>query len=342
MRHTVRAYLSRPAVALPAHKMDNAEVISRVKASFKGSASAWGLVHAGLIRVFEQCGSEHRYIELDPTVGVAEYAARAASRCLRAHGMAPADVDLVIYAGIAREYFEPATAMEVAARLGATTAHAFDVTSACAGQLEAICIARAFLSTQPHLRTVLICSGELTRSFLSFEIQSLLELKTKAAGMTIGNAAAAWLLRREPWEDGCAELVEMQSMSRPEHWQLCRAPIDGPFTSNSHELFKLAREVPPELRRVLGLADWQVEDVDHFVFHQPSNLMVRKVIVDLGADPDKAVLTHHLYGNTASTSVALAMHHLLETRAVGHGERLVLSTAGAGFSMVTALGQWVV
>mgnify|MGYP001066252687 CR=1 FL=1 len=35
-------------------------------------------------------------------------------------------LDLLIYGGIAREYFEPATAMEIASKLGTGPIHAFD------------------------------------------------------------------------------------------------------------------------------------------------------------------------------------------------------------------------
>ncbi len=334
-------YLSRPGVVLPADRLDNAEVIRQVKAGYGGDPHMWPMVEAAVGAVFEKCNSRYRHIETDPTVDPGEYAARAARACLEASSVEPEELDLLIYSGIARVYFEPATAMEVAARLGVEEIHAFDVTSACVGQLEAIGVASAYLHMYPHYRTALVASGELTRSFLGYDIQSLQDLETKAAGLTIGNAGSAWLLRREPFEGGCVRLVAMDNHSLPQHWELCQAPIDGTFTSRSRELFALNVHVPPTISRVLRSVGWSPSEVEHFVFHQPSEHMVKKVLEGLGVEPSRALLTHSLYGNTSSTTVALTMARLLETGRLETGDKLCMASAAAGFSMVTALGEWL-
>jgi 3-oxoacyl-[acyl-carrier-protein] synthase-3 len=52
------------------------------------------------------------------------------------------------------------------------------------------------------------------------------------------------------------------------------------------------------------------------------------------------VYSHHLYGNTASASVAVTLDLLLRERAVRSGDKLVLGSAAAGFSMVMLTGRW--
>ena len=108
------------------------------------------------------------------------------------------EVDLVIGGGIARQYFEPSTAMEVAAKLGLKRTHAFDVTAACVGHLEAIQAAAGYLTLHDNYRTALMFTSELSGPFLSYEIQTVRDLQMKTAGLTIGNAAACVLLRRSP------------------------------------------------------------------------------------------------------------------------------------------------
>lgn len=335
-----KLYLSRPAVTLPGKRIGNDELIAQLRAEYLGSESDLPLIERVIQRTFEQCGSQYRYIETDRNRRVADYAARAARACLEANDISTAEIDLLINGGIAREYFEPATAMEVASNLGIETIHAFDVTSACAGLMEAIHIAGAYLNLYEWMKMALVCSAELTREFLSTVIHSVDELVSKVAGLTIGNAAAAWLVGRKPFPGGCLRLLAMRNYSLPQNWHLCHAPIDGTFTSLAGELFKLNVYVAPELRRMLEAVHWSMDEVDHYVFHQPSEKMVRKVLEDLGADPGKAVYTHHLYGNTSSTTVALAMNQLLKEREVKHGQKLLLSTAASGFTMVTAAGVW--
>jgi len=85
---------------------------------------------------------------------------------------------------------------------------------------------------------------------------------------------------------------------------------------------------------------WIVGDVDHFVFHQPSESVLLGVFDELGVDRNKGLLTHHLYANTVSTTVSLTMNELLKQGAVRSGDKLVLGTAAVGFSMVSLAGIW--
>ncbi len=333
-------YLSKPSVVLPDQKVDNDDLLDQIRSNYKGPPEDMRFIEGVIRRTFRLCGSQYRYMEQDPDVRVADYATRAAKACLGANNVAADEVDLLINGSIAREYFEPATAMEVAANLGIKEVHAFDVTSACAGQLEAIQIACAYLNMYDHMETALVCSAELTRTFISHEFNSIEELQLKVAGLTIGNAASAWLIRKESFASGCIRLMGMKNYSLPEYWHLCQAPINGSFTSVAGELFKLNSHCAPELERVLEQLEWTVDDVDHFVFHQPSEKMVRKIILDIGADPKKAIYCHHLYGNTSSTTVALAMNQLINERKLEPYQKLVLATAASGFTIVTAAGEW--
>ena len=140
-------YLSKPGVTLPATRVDNAEIIRRVRAGFKGSADEFASIASAIEHVFGLCKTQVRYLEPDERPGiVADYAVAAAKDCLEVNGVSLDEVDLVICGGIARQYFEPATAMEVAAKLGLKRTHAFDVTAACVGHLEAIQTAAGYLA----------------------------------------------------------------------------------------------------------------------------------------------------------------------------------------------------
>ncbi len=333
-------YLSRPGVRFPGTLVDNAEVLRRVRAEYRGPDGEWPRLEAAIEHVFGLCKSKTRYLAAADDSAVAEYAVAAAERCLEVNQTSLDEVDLVICGGIARRYFEPATAMEVAARLGLKHTHAMDVTAACVGHLEALQAAAGYLSVHDDYRTALVCTAELSGTFLSYDIQSTRDLRTKAAGLTVGNAAACWLLRRKPWPLGGVRLNAIGTHTVPHHWDLCQVPIDGKLVSSSVELMRLGKLIPPLLCERFAQIGWRAEEVDHYVFHQPSELMVRQIIADTGADPERGVYTHSLYGNTASASVAVTFDHLLETRRVAAGDKLALGSAAAGFSVVVATGEW--
>jgi 3-oxoacyl-[acyl-carrier-protein] synthase III len=333
-------YLSKPGVSFPTTRVDNAEILRRVREHYRGSEEAWHTLESAIEHVFGLCKTRHRYLEPDESARVADYAVAAAKHCLEVNQTSLDEVDLVICGGIARQYFEPATAMEVAAKLGLRRTHAFDVTAACVGHLEAVQTAAAYLSLHSSYRTALVCTSELSGHFLSYDIQSVADLHKKAAGLTIGNAAACVLLRREPWPGGCIRLLGIDTHAMPAHWALCQVPIDGTLVSSSVELMRLGKVIPPLLRDDLAAVGWSPSDVAHFVFHQPSEIMVRTIIQDLGADPKKAIYSHPLYGNTASASVGVTFNLMLEERDVRAGDKIVLGSAAAGFAVVVATGEW--
>ena len=332
--------VSRPATIIPDAAVDNDTVMSLVRESFRGPPSEWDLIEQSIRYVFDRCNTKMRYLDEDPSLSPGEFASRAAAACLHENGVAATDIDLLIYGGIARDAFEPATAAEVAGRLGAKPLHAMDVTCACAGLIEALHVATGYFAIHDEIQTALICAGELTRDRISYDMQSLEDVTLGVAGLTLGNAAAALLVSREPLPPGSARLVGLTHKTLSEHWALCRAPVDGRFTSHSKELFALGANAPPEIRRLLADVGWSPEDVDHYAFHQPSERALERVLAELGARPQACVHTHSLFGNTASTSWAVALDYHLRNGTVGAGDKIVVASAAAGFTIVSAAAVW--
>ena len=336
-------YLSKPGVHLPAVRVDNAEIIRRVRARLQGHGRR--VRHRSRRRSSTSSGCARRrsrYLEPDERPGiVADYAVAAAKDCLEVNDVSLDEVDLVICGSIARQYFEPATAMEVAAKLGLKRTHAFDVTAACVGHLEAIQTAAGYLALHDNYRTALVCTSELSGPFLSYDIQNVRDLQMKTAGLTIGNAAACMLLRRKPFPSGGIRLKAINTFTAPDHWHLCQVPIGGTLVSSSVELMRLGKYIPPWVKERLGALGLTAER------HRPLHLSPAER--DHGAQdprrtsasiPSKGVYTHALYGNTASASIGVTYRQLLEERRVkrrrqagarqrrgrlldGHGDRRV-------------------
>src|SRR5258706_22923 len=81
--------------------------------------------------------AERRWWE--PNFSVSEGAIGAARKSLQNSNVAPNDIDVLIYAGVCREQFEPATACKVAAGVGVSPgAFVYDVSNACLGVLNGI------------------------------------------------------------------------------------------------------------------------------------------------------------------------------------------------------------
>lgn len=334
-----RLFFSRPATVLPQDAVDNEMVLSQIRENFNGPAADWQPIELAIRYVFDRCNTKVRYLT-DDILSPGEFAAQAAQNCLDENGVAAAELDMVIYGGIARDAFEPATAAEVAGRIGARPLHVLDVTCACAGLIEALHAAAGYFALHDDIRTALICAGEITRDRLGYEMQSLQDVALGVAGLTIGNAAAAFLVTRDPLPTGGARVTGFLHKTLPDHWSICRAPVEGHFTSDAKELFALSIHVVPELRRLIDDAGWTPEEVDHYAFHQPSESALERVLAELGAKPQACIHTHALYGNTSSTAWVLALDHRLRNGTVEPGDKITIGSAAAGFTVVGATAVW--
>ncbi len=333
-------YLSAPAVVLPGRKVGNDELLSRVRRAFRGPEAEWADVERRIRFVWKQCGSKERWLAEEQSRPVADHAVRAAQACLSAQGVTAETIDAVLYGGIPREYFEPATAAEIAAKLGAKRAAVYDVASACAGFLLGIHAWVGHAAVDEGVRTGLVTCADLTADRLSYDVQKPEDLELLAAGLTIGNAAAAVLLSRSPLRS-CGRIVAMLVESLPEHHALTRAPVDGHFTCRSTELFGLAKHVPEHVGRLLGRAGWAAQDVAWIASHQPSERLLREVARKIGVDPARVPSVHDRYGNAASSSVPLALDAIVREKGLRTGDKIVLSTQAAGFVMCSLAVEWV-
>ena len=116
----------------------------------------------------------------DPGFKVSEGAAEAGRKALAASTASPADIGMLIYAGVCRDNLEPATACAVADALGIPPeAQVYDVSNACLGVLNGmIHIANAIELGQ--IRAGLVVSCETAREIVDITIDRLLKLQDMA------------------------------------------------------------------------------------------------------------------------------------------------------------------
>lgn len=156
-------------------------------------------------------------------------AVAAAKRALSQSNVVARDVEILIYAGVCREHFEPATACSVAAELGISQdAHVFDISNACLGVLNGI-IDIANRIELGQIRAGMVVSCESAREIVEITIDRMLKEKSmevftsSLATLTGGSGAAAVLLT-----DGSFSKSERRKLlggvtkAAPEHHKLCR------------------------------------------------------------------------------------------------------------------------
>lgn len=156
-------------------------------------------------------------------------AAVAGRKAMQQSNVVAKDIEALIYTGVCRENFEPATACAVAAQLGVSAdAYIYDISNACVGVLNGI-IDIANRIELKQIRAGLVVSCESSREIVDIMIQRMLEEKTmdrftsSLATLTGGSGAAAVLLTDGSFDNpACHRLIGEATKSAPEHHRLCR------------------------------------------------------------------------------------------------------------------------
>lgn len=156
-------------------------------------------------------------------------AASAAKKALAESNVEAKDIGALIYAGVCRENFEPATACAVADAVGVSQdAFVFDVSNACLGVMNGI-IDIANRIELKQIKAGVVVSCESAREIVDITIQRMLDDPTmevftsSLATLTGGSGAAAVVLtdgsfnkKRGP------RLRGAETKAAPQYHQLCR------------------------------------------------------------------------------------------------------------------------
>src|ERR1700729_4167125 len=113
-----------------------------------------------------------------PGYPLSEGAVAAAKHALCGSSVRPSDVDVLIYAGVCRELFEPATACRVAARVGVSSnAAIYDLSNACLGVLNGM-VDIANRIELGQIRAGMVVSCETSREINDIAIDKMLKART--------------------------------------------------------------------------------------------------------------------------------------------------------------------
>ena len=335
--------------ALPSRKVSNEELIAEVMEKNRGTFSNSELeaLSSKLTRFFRLSGTAVRYHR---TIGerALNFAVTAGKEALKKAGVKPEEVDLLIYAGVARGWMEPATANLFQSELGLSSATCFDVMDACASWIRSLAIAKSFLA-QKMYKLVMVLNCEFSfREYANFEFENAEEVENSFSAFTIGEAATATLLTSEEGEDD--SIFSFKTWG--DKHDLCKIPLpnasdftpDG--TGNGHKpmsfftvpgelLSFTVRKLVSHVKETQSIAN-KVHDL--FIGHAVSNVTTTKVIQLLKLDPSRVYETHSRFGNTVSASLPLAMAVAEAEGRLVRGSRVLLLMGSAGVS--TAVGSF--
>ncbi|WP_233574264.1 beta-ketoacyl-ACP synthase III [Amycolatopsis panacis] len=309
--------------ALPEQVVTNHEIAARLD-----TTDEWIRTRTG-IRERRKAGPGESTVEL---------AVRAARDALRG-GRA----DAVVLATSTPDQVCPASAPQVAARLGLGTVPAFDVNAVCSGFLYALATAAGFISSGIAQRVLVIGADVFT---------SLIDPEDRTTVPIFGDGAGALLLRAgDPSESGALGPIDLHSEGEQAELLWVKAggsrcpvpaePRERYLVMQGTSVFRQAcARMAESSRAVLEQAGWMVGDVDRFVGHQANIRILQATAKQLGLPADAVVANIDRVGNTSAASIPLALADAVAEGTVVPGHKVLLSAFGAGLTWGATLLTW--
>ncbi|MFI1801177.1 beta-ketoacyl-ACP synthase III [Streptomyces sp. NPDC020379] len=240
----------------------------------------------------------------------------------------------------------PATAPEVAHRLGLDGVPALDVSAVCSGFVYGLVLARALVASGACHRPLVIGAEVYT---------SIVDPLDRNTAIVFGDGAGAALLREgggdEPGTIRAAELGSDGAGST-----LIAIAAGGSLSPRTdegdppdrrclrmrgREVYEHAvRRMTSSAGRVLELAGWPASSVRAFIGHQANQRILDAVGDRLGIDARYRFGNIDEVGNTAAASLPLAMADSAAHHRVPPGARSVLTAFGGGLTWGSAALTW--
>ena len=291
----------------------------------------------------ERTGVEERRVAA-PSEASSDLAYEAAREAVRAAGMAPAQIDLIVVGTTTPDTVFPNVACLLQQRLGTRTVGCLDVSTACSSFVYGLSVAHgAIVSGQAE--TVLVVGTET--------LSRITNWRDRATCVLFGDSAGAAVLRpaKPGWGflsfllggdgSGREALVLKAGGSRRPASPETVAGEEHYISMKGPDVYQFAvRTIPAAATEALRRAGVEPKDVGFVIPHQANIRIIESAAKRMGVPLSKFFINVQRYGNTSAASIPVALYEAVQQGLVEEGQLGVLVTFGAGYTWAACTIRW--
>jgi 3-oxoacyl-[acyl-carrier-protein] synthase-3 len=283
-------------------------------------------------------------------------AVAAAKKALAKSQVTATDIGALVYTGVCREDYEPATACGIAAALGIRgDAAVFDISNACLGVLNGILdIANRIELGQ--IRAGLVVACESSREIVEIAIEEMLEhgsmeyFTKSLATLTGGSGAAAVLLTDGSFsKKQCPQLLGGVTLAEPQFNELCRWGVKKDAAGKYKPYMRTDAVAVMKNGVELGRQTWNLfsekfnltgESIDRIICHQVGEAHQKLILRSIGVDSEKDFTTFEFLGNMGTVSLPITAALADERDELHRGNLVGFLGIGSGLSCMMMAIRW--
>ena len=271
----------------------------------------------------------------------------AATEAIKAAGLTPEDIDLIIVGTVTPDMSFPSTACFLQERLHVRpSVPAFDVSAACSGFLFALDTADKYIISGAAKNALVVGVDVFSR---------IVDWKDRATCVLFGDGAGAVVLSKSSVEG--TGLLSSNIHSDGSLWRSLFAPgattrspfedhsgeeLENPYVQmHGGETFKLAvKTIAGACNEALDAAGLKSEDVSMLIPHQANERIITAVVRRLGLADSQVCINIDRYGNTSAGSIPIALDEVVRGGRVKRGDTLLFVSFGGGLTWASTLVKW--
>ena len=204
---------------------------------------------------------------------------------------------------------------------------AFDIGLGCSGFVYGLSVINSLLNSNAA-KTVLFVCGDTYNKFLNNQ--------NRTCRMVFSDAASSCIVQKINSKknvkfsfltdgSGASDLMEN----------------DNNIVMKGSNIFHFTtKNIPILFNDILKKNNLKKKDIDQFVFHQASKIVIDKLTEILELDKNKVFKNYDKIGNTVSSSIPIVLENLKNNNIIKKNQKIMLMGFGVGLSAAASIINW--
>ena len=272
-----------------------------------------------------------------------DLATEAARSAIENAGLENKDIDLIIVATATPDRLAPSTACFVQQNLENCSAVAFDISAVCSGFLFAMSVGCQYISSNVY-NNVLVIGADTFSKITDW---------TRRDAVFFGDGAGAVVLTHASDEKG---FISFRLYSDGDGAEKFTIPAGGSrhpatketinknlhtFRMDGHAVFETAtRALPRAINQVLEDSNYDIDDIDYMIPHQPSIGILKKTAEIIGLPFEKVMTNMDKYANTSGGTIPILLDEVNRAGKLVPDTTVLFAAVGSGWTYGAAILRW--
>lgn len=279
----------------------------------------------------ERTGIERRFYTA-PNEYTSDLCVKAALNLSKEYNKDLYDVDYIIVATSTPDQPMPSVASQVQSRLNIPNAGTIDISSACAGFVNGIILAKGLIASGTHKKILVIGADTLSK---------VTDFMDRTTCILFGDGAGAVIVEKSE-KNSLFNTITGTNGDYGKDLYLAHqnAPIsnveviaNSKLHQNGRVVYKWAvQTLTNGLHELAEKNNVKLEDIDYFIPHSANYRLLEAVFNELSISMNKCLDSVRLFGNTSAASIPLAWYNGIKDGKLKLNDKVMLVGFGGGFT----------